>query len=426
MYNKCYKEVICVQRPKGTLDVYGLEGKLYDYIYEYTSNFMKLYNYDFIKLPTFEYTELFYRGVGSTTDVVNKETYDFVDKGGRNITLRPEFTAGVVRSYIENKLYVDGVSKFYYFGSAFRYERPQSGRLREFTQFGVEAFGIKNPYFDAEIINLAYKYLSGLNITDLKVYINTLGDNESRDNYNKVIKEYLEKDYDNLCDTCKERLNKNPLRILDCKYDSDREYIKNAPKIIDYINDESKKYYEKVKEALTLLDIPFEEDKTLVRGLDYYSHTVFEIKSNLEFLGKANTLLAGGRYDTLVETLGGPVTPAMGFAAGIERIMTVLAELEAYVPTNEVDIFVMNLSGNAYAYQIVDDLRNSGFIVETDYTGKNIKGLWKLVDKFNPAYILIVGEDEEMGAYVTVKCTSTKEEVKVKASELLEYLDMNI
>ena len=426
MYNKCYKEVICVQRPKGTLDVYGLEGKLYDYIYEYTSNFMKLYNYDFIKLPTFEYTELFYRGVGSTTDVVNKETYDFVDKGGRNITLRPEFTAGVVRSYIENKLYVDGVSKFYYFGSAFRYERPQSGRLREFTQFGVEAFGIKNPYFDAEIINLAYKYLSGLNITDLKVYINTLGDNESRDNYNKVIKEYLEKDYDNLCDTCKERLNKNPLRILDCKYDSDRQYIKNAPKIIDYINDESKKYYEKVKEALTLLDIPFEEDKTLVRGLDYYSHTVFEIKSNLEFLGKANTLLAGGRYDTLVETLGGPVTPAMGFAAGIERIMTVLAELEAYVPTNEVDIFVMNLSGNAYAYQIVDDLRNSGFIVETDYTGKNIKGLWKLVDKFNPAYILIVGEDEEMGAYVTVKCASTKEEVKVKASELLEYLDMNI
>ena len=426
MYNKCYKEVICVQRPKGTLDVYGLEGKLYDYLYEYTSNFMKLYNYDFIKLPTFEYTELFYRGVGSTTDVVNKETYDFVDKGGRNITLRPEFTAGVVRSYIENKLYVDGVSKFYYFGSAFRYERPQSGRLREFTQFGVEAFGIKNPYFDAEIINLAYKYLSGLNITDLKVYINTLGDNESRNNYNKVIKEYLEKDYDNLCDTCKERLNKNPLRILDCKYDSDREYIKNAPKIIDYINDESKKYYEKVKEALTLLDIPFEEDKTLVRGLDYYSHTVFEIKSNLEFLGKANTLLAGGRYDTLVETLGGPATPAMGFAAGIERIMTVLAELEAYVPTNEVDIFVMNLSGNAYAYQIVDDLRNSGFIVETDYTGKNIKGLWKLVDKFNPAYILIVGEDEEMGAYVTVKCASTKEEVKVKASELLEYLDMNI
>lgn len=426
MYNKCYKEVICVQRPKGTLDVYGLEGKLYDYLYEYTSNFMKLYNYDFIKLPTFEYTELFYRGVGSTTDVVNKETYDFVDKGGRNITLRPEFTAGVVRSYIENKLYVDGVSKFYYFGSAFRYERPQSGRLREFTQFGVEAFGIKNPYFDAEIINLAYKYLSGLNITDLKVYINTLGDNESRNNYNKVIKEYLEKDYDNLCDTCKERLNKNPLRILDCKYDSDREYTKNAPKIIDYVNSESKEYYEKVKEALTLLDIPFEEDKTLVRGLDYYSHTVFEIKSNLEFLGKANTLLAGGRYDTLVETLGGPGTPAMGFAAGIERIMTVLAELEAYVPTNEVDIFVMNLSGNAYAYQIVDDLRNSGFIVETDYTGKNIKGLWKLVDKFNPAYILIVGEDEEMGAYVTVKCASTKEEVKVKASELLEYLDMNI
>lgn len=415
-----------MQKPKGTLDMYGKDGKMYDYLYSYTSNFMYLYNYEFIKVPTFEYTELFYRGVGETTDVVNKETYDFIDKGGRNITLRPEFTAGVVRSYIENKMYTEVVTKLFYFGSAFRYERPQSGRLREFTQVGVEAFGIKNPYFDAEVISLAYNYLKGLGITDLKVYINTLGDKTSRENYNKVIKEYLEKDYDNLCDTCKERLNKNPLRILDCKYDNEREYIKKSPKTIDYLNEESREYFNKVKDALEVLDIPYEIDSTLVRGLDYYTHTIFEIKSDLEFLGKANTLCGGGRYDSLVSNLDGPDMPGIGFALGIERIMTVMKELETFVPINNIDIFVMNLDNSLYALQVIDDLRGSGFAVETDYTGKNIKSLWKLVDKFNPKYVLIIGENEEKSGLITVKDNLTKEEIKVKDSELIDYLDMNI
>lgn len=415
-----------LQKPKGTLDIYGEDGKIFDYICNYTSAFMSLYNYEFIKLPTFESTELFYRGVGDTTDIVNKETYDFLDKSNRKMTLRPEMTAGTARCLIEDKLYAEGVKKFYYLGSCFRYERPQSGRLREFTQFGIECFNVSNPKVDAEVISLAYRYLSGLGLTNLVVKLNSLGNKESRKEYNKVIKEYLSKDYDNLCDTCKERLSKNPLRILDCKYDGEREYIKNAPKTLDYLNEESKSYFEEVKSSLESLGIPFIEDSTLVRGLDYYSHTVFEIISNIPELGKANTLCGGGRYDGFIELLGGPSTPGIGFAMGIERIIILLKELECYVPDRELDVFVMNLDNTNYAFQIIDDLRLSEFSVETDYTGKNMKGMWKLVDKLNPKFVLIIGEDERVNDYITVKDNITKEETKVKASDLIDYLNTNI
>ena len=408
-----------LQKPKGTLDIYGEDGKIFDYISNYTSAFMSLYNYEFIKLPTFESTELFYRGVGDTTDIVNKETYDFLDKSNRKMTLRPEMTAGTARCLIEDKLYAEGVKKFYYLGSCFRYERPQSGRLREFTQFGIECFNVSNPKVDAEVISLAYRYLSGLGLTNLVVKLNSLGNKESR-------KEYLSKDYDNLCDTCKERLSKNPLRILDCKYDGEREYIKNAPKTLDYLNEESKCYFEEVKSTLESLGIPFVEDSTLVRGLDYYSHTVFEIISDIPDLGKANTLCGGGRYDGLVELLGGPSTPGIGFAMGIERIIILLKELECYVPDRELDVFVMNLDNTNYAFQIIDDLRLSEFSVETDYTGKNMKGMWKLVDKLNPKFVLIIGEDEMVSNYITVKDNITKEETKVKTSDLIDYLNTNI
>lgn len=415
-----------LQKPKGTLDIYGEDGKIFDYISNYTSAFMSLYNYEFIKLPTFESTELFYRGVGDTTDIVNKETYDFLDKSNRKMTLRPEMTAGTARCLIEDKLYAEGVKKFYYLGSCFRYERPQSGRLREFTQFEIECFNVSNPKVDAEVISLAYRYLSGLGLTNLVVKLNSLGNKESRKEYNKVIKEYLSKDYDNLCDTCKERLSKNPLRILDCKYDGEREYIKNAPKTLDYLNEESKSYFEEVKSSLESLGIPFVEDSTLVRGLDYYSHTVFEIISDIPDLGKANTLCGGGRYDGLVELLGGPSTPGIGFAMGIERIIILLKELECYVPDRELDVFVMNLDNTNYAFQIIDDLRLSEFSVETDYTGKNMKGMWKLVDKLNPKFVLIIGEDERVNDYITVKDNITKEETKVKTSDLIDYLNTNI
>lgn len=415
-----------LQKPKGTLDIYGEDGKIFDYISNYTSAFMSLYNYEFIKLPTFESTELFYRGVGDTTDIVNKETYDFLDKSNRKMTLRPEMTAGTARCLIEDKLYAEGVKKFYYLGSCFRYERPQSGRLREFTQFGIECFNVSNPKVDAEVISLAYRYLSGLGLTNLVVKLNSLGNKESRKEYNEVIKEYLSKDYDNLCDTCKERLSKNPLRILDCKYDGEREYIKNAPKTLDYLNEESKSYFEEVKESLESLGIPFIEDSTLVRGLDYYSHTVFEIISNIPELGKSNTLCGGGRYDGLALLLGGPSTPGIGFAMGIERIIILLKELECYVPDRELDVFVMNLDNTNYAFQIIDDLRLSEFSVETDYTGKNMKGMWKLVDKLNPKFVLIIGEDERVNDYITVKDNITKEETKVKTSDLIDYLNTNI
>lgn len=415
-----------LQKPKGTLDIYGEDGKIFDYISNYTSAFMSLYNYEFIKLPTFESTELFYRGVGDTTDIVNKETYDFLDKSNRKMTLRPEMTAGTARCLIEDKLYTEGVKKFYYLGSCFRYERPQSGRLREFTQFGIECFNVSNPKVDAEVISLAYRYLSGLGLTNLVVKLNSLGNKESRKEYNEVIKEYLSKDYDNLCDTCKERLSKNPLRILDCKYDGEREYIKNAPKTLDYLNEESKSYFEEVKSSLESLGIPFIEDSTLVRGLDYYSHTVFEIISDIPELGKANTLCGGGRYDGLVELLGGPSTPGIGFAMGIERIIILLKELACYIPDKELDVFVMNLDNTNYAFQIIDDLRLSEFSVETDYTGKNMKGMWKLVDKLNPKFVLIIGEDERVNDYITVKDNITKEETKVKTSDLIDYLNTNI
>lgn len=415
-----------LQKPKGTLDIYGEDGKIFDYISNYTSAFMSLYNYEFIKLPTFESTELFYRGLGDTTDIVNKETYDFLDKSNRKMTLRPEMTAGTARCLIEDKLYAEGVKKFYYLGSCFRYERPQSGRLREFTQFGIECFNVSNPKVDAEVISLAYRYLSGLGLTNLVVKLNSLGNKESRKEYNEVIKEYLSKDYDNLCDTCKERLSKNPLRILDCKYDGEREYIKNAPKTLDYLNEESKSYFEEVKSSLESLGIPFIEDSTLVRGLDYYSHTVFEIISDIPELGKANTLCGGGRYDGLIELLGGPSTPGIGFAMGIERIIILLKELECYVPDRELDVFVMNLDNTNYAFQIIDDLRLSEFSVETDYTGKNMKGMWKLVDKLNPKFVLIIGEDERVNDCITVKDNITKEETKVKTSDLIDYLNTNI
>ncbi len=415
-----------LQKPKGTLDIKGKDAKSYKYIENAFNNFMSLYNYEYIKLPTFEVTELFYRGMGESTDVVNKETYDFIDKSGRKMTLRPEFTAGVVRSFIENKEYTDGIKKYFYFGSSFRYERPQKGRLREFTQGGVEAFGIKNPAFDAEIISMAYRFLSSLGLVNLKVRINSLGDRESRQTYSEMIREYLSKDYDNLCDICKERLNRNPLRILDCKYDGEREYIKNAPKSVDYLNEESKEYYNKVKEMLEVLDIPYIEDSSLVRGLDYYSHTVFEIVSDLEELGKANTVCAGGRYDNLVELLDGPTTPGIGFAFGVERLMILMEELEAFIPEINLDVFIMNLDNNLYSYQVADDLRNSGFTVEIDYTNKNMKALWKLVDKYNPRYVIIIGEDEVKSGYLTVKDNITKEETKVKESEIIDFLDMNI
>lgn len=416
-----------IQKPKGTLDLYERDGYTYNYICNFIHNFIETYNYNYVKIPTFESTELFYRGVGDTTDIVNKETYDFLDKGERKMTLRPEFTAGVVRCLLENKLYAtNNINKFYYIGSCFRYERPQSGRLREFTQFGVETFGSNSPEMDAEIISIAYNLINALGIKNLKVKINSLGDTDSRIEYKKVLLDYLKKDEENLCEICKERLEKNPLRILDCKYDSDREYIKNAPKTIDYLNESSKTFFDKVLNCLTELNIPYEIDTSLVRGLDYYTHTVFEIVSDLKSLGPASTICGGGRYDNLVETLGGVKCPGIGFAMGLERIMTIINAEEINIPTKQLDAYIMKLTDTFYANTLCDEIRNSGFTCEIDYEGKNMKSQWKLVEKFNPTYTIIVGEDEEKGNYLTVKDNLTKESTQVKRDDILDFLNMNI
>ena len=413
-----------IQKPKGTLDLYGLEAKTYEYVINYMSSFLNIYNYNYVKIPTFEASELYRRGVGESSDIVNKEMYDFTDKSDRNMTLRPEFTAGVVRMFLENKLYSKEVNKFYYYGSAFRYERPQSGRYREFTQFGVEAFGIKNPYFDAEIISIAYKMLTDLGLKDLTVKINSLGDNASRDNYRDALRKYFEPKLNDLCEDCKNRFNTNVLRILDCKVDAESEILKNAPKTIDYLTDESKEYFSNLKTALNVLEVPFEEDSSLVRGLDYYTDTVFEIVYKNSELGNASVVCGGGRYDNLVNELGKINTPAIGFSIGVERLVLLLNEIGAKPINNKVDIYVMNLGQDKYAYEVVDMLRNSGFITETDYLNKSMKAQFKLVDDLNPDYVVIIGEDEAKGNYVTVKDNLTKENKKVEFDELIEYFSM--
>ena len=269
-----------ITKPKGTIDVTGNDSILWEYVNSVVATMMSAYNYEYIRTPIFEASELFHRSVGETSDIVKKETYDFKDKGDRNITLRPEGTAGVVRSYIENKLYAEpDVKKYFYNETMYRYERPQKGRLREFTQFGVEVLGSNDPIIDAEVISLQYRILEALHIENLQVNINSLGDNESRNNYREALVKYLEPNIDKLCPDCQERFKTNPLRILDCKVDKDSEILKNAPKTIDYLNKESKERFDTVLKYLGLLDIDYEVNSNIVRGLDYYDHTVFEIVS---------------------------------------------------------------------------------------------------------------------------------------------------
>ncbi len=417
-----------IQKPKGTLDTYGRKGYLFTFLTNYLHNFMQLYNYKYIGLPTFESSDLFMRGVGDSTDIVNKEMYTFNDKGGRSITLRPEMTASVARCLVENKIYADvsSVNKFYYIGPCFRYERPQNGRYREFNQFGIEAFGAKNPALDAEVISVGVRFLSNIGLDNLTVKLNTLGDKESRKQYHDALVKYFEKGIDSLCDDCKDRYKKNPLRILDCKVDADNDLIKNAPKTINYLNEESKKYFEDLKKCLDEMNIKYELDSNLVRGLDYYTHTVFEVVSDLKNLGPASTILGGGRYDDLVETIGGPSTPGVGFALGIERMIKILESEEIEIREPNMDVYIVNMCKGNEAYKLCDTLRSNGYACEVDYLGKSMKGMFKMIDKYNPTYVLIVGENEVKGNFVTVKDNATKESNEVDIKEIVEYLDMNL
>ncbi len=417
-----------IQKPKGTYDVYGDKSKKILYLENLIKNLMETYNYNYVRTPLFESSELFHRGVGETTDIVTKETYDFIDRGNRNMTLRPEGTAGVVRSFIENKMYAEVTQpvKCWYYGPMYRYERPQSGRFREFYQFGCEVFGSDNALIDAEIISIPVNFYRLLGLKGIKVNINSLGDRQSRENYRNALIEYFKPHIDDLCEDCKCRFEKNPLRILDCKIDGSKEIMANAPKTIDFLNEESRKHFEDVKKYLDSLEIDYEVNTNLVRGLDYYTHTVFEVEASVEGFGSQNVLCGGGRYDNLVENIGGPSTKGVGFAMGMERLLTALEYENINLIDNDcIDVYVipMDESVQDKVSSLVMSLRLNGFKVDMDYMKRNLKSNFKQADRLNAKYIIIVGEDEIKSNTLTLKNNKTKEEYKIKLDDLVEFLD---
>ena len=419
-----------ITKPKGCVDVMGDESLLWEYVNDVVSTMMRTYNYEFIRTPIFEASELYHRSVGESSDIVKKETYDFKDKGDRNLTLRPEGTAGVVRSYLENKAYaLPDVKKYYYNGTMYRYERPQSGRLREFTQFGVEVLGSNDPIVDAEVISLQYKILETLHISNLEVMINSLGDAESRKNYKEALVKYLEPNLDKLCDDCKERFKTNPLRILDCKVDKDSEVLKNAPKTIDYLNKESKERFDTVLKYLDIMDIDYEVNPSIVRGLDYYDHTVFEIVSLDNFETEHNVLGGGGRYNKLIKELDGPDSYGIGFACGMDRIINILKDMDLYKDIKrQVEVYIMYVSEEEklHAIDIAQNLRLNGVITELDNMGKGLKGQFKEADRLQAKLLIILNNEDLQKGLVNVKDNATKEEEKVDLGEIVEYIIGNL
>lgn len=417
-----------IVKPKGTIDILKGDAKIFKYIEQVIDSVMEKYNYTYIRTPIFESSELFHRSIGDSTDIVTKETYDFVDRGNRNMTLRPEGTAGVVRSFIENKLYAESIlpTKVYYHGTMYRYERPQAGRYRELTQYGVEALGSDDPMMDAEVISLAFQVNKMLGLQNIKVHINTLGDQESRDAYRKALVDYFMPYKSELCDDCKVRLETNPLRVLDCKVDQDTELFKNAPVILDYLNEESKKRFDMVCEYLDLLQVDYVIDSSIVRGLDYYTHTVFEVCSDIEALSHGNVLAGGGRYNGLVEQLGGPATACVGFASGIDRLIMALKESEVSLPIDDaIDVYLMyvNEDEKKYAIFLSCDLRMAGFKVETEYLQRGLKAQFKQADRLHSRYLILLNSDDLKEGYVTIKDNKTKEEEKIMMEYIIYYLD---
>lgn len=420
-----------IQKPKGTYDVCAEYGKKVLYLENLLQTLMEKYNYEYVRTPIFESSELFHRGVGETTDIVTKETYDFVDRGGRDITLRPEGTAGVVRSFIENKMYgrANMPVKTWYYGPMYRYERPQSGRFREFYQFGVEVFGTDSPLMDAEVISIPVRFYQLLGLKNIKVNINSLGDQESRENYRKALIEYFEPHLDELCEDCKARFTKNPLRILDCKIDADKDIMTYAPKIIDYLNETSRKHFEDVQRYLTAMNIDFVVNPKIVRGLDYYTHTVFEVEASVQGFGSQNVLGGGGRYNNLVASIGGPDTPGVGFALGLERLITALDfENINIIEEESVDVYIIPMSKkeNTYSISLLDNLRMNGFNADMDYLERNLKSNFKQSERLNAKYIIIIGEEEVQSNILTIKNNETKEESKIDKDELIEFFDKHI
>lgn len=412
--------------PRGTKDI--LPDKVGDWLYleKLIRKLCGQFGYREIRTPIFEHTELFQRGIGDTTDVVEKEMYTFTDRGNRSITLRPENTAAAVRAYLENKLYADtNLCKLFYIGSMFRYDRPQAGRYREFHQFGVEALGLENPEVDAEIISLAVQFLQSLGLKDIKLLLNSVGCPKCRPIYRDKLKEFFKPVIGEMCDDCQSRYDRNPMRLLDCKNHHCKELSEGAPAITDCLCDECKAHFEKVQELLTAAGIPFELDPGLVRGLDYYTKTAFELKYLP--LGAQSAVLGGGRYDGLIEECGGKPTPAVGFATGLERVLLAL-EMQNLLPekTEETDVFVVAL-GEAVqqkAFAILTDLRRAGFKAIMDFAGRSMKAQMKQANKANATFTIILGEDELKANSVVLKNMKESTQETISIDELLNKLSV--
>ena len=413
-----------LQKPKGTQDILPQESAKWQYVEGFARKTFRKYNYGEIRTPIFEHYEVISRSVGDTTDIVTKEMYDFYDKGDRHITLRPEGTAPVVRSYVENKLFAPEVQKpvkVYYMGSMFRYERPQAGRLREFHQIGAECFGSNNPATDVEMIAMAAQFFKDIGITNVSLELNSLGNPESRAAYRQALIDYLTPLKANLSADSQRRLEENPLRVLDSKEPEDKAAVEGAPSILDYLDEESSAYFAAVRSMLETLQIPYVINTNMVRGLDYYNHTIFEFTT--EVAGSQLTICAGGRYDGLVAYFGGPETPGVGFGMGLERLLLVLDKQGVELPIEtalDVYVAVLGAGANGRALELVQALRAQGFAAERDYLDRKLKAQFKSADIFKAKTLITLGESEVESGQVTVKNNHNREEVTVSLDQIQE------
>ncbi|MYL19880.1 histidine--tRNA ligase [Halobacillus litoralis] len=416
-----------INAPRGTQDILPGTSEKWQYVEQKLVDLCRRFNYKEIRTPIFEHTELFQRGVGDSTDIVQKEMYTFEDRGGRSITLRPEGTASVVRAYVQNKIYglPNQPSKYFYMGPMFRYERPQQGRMRQFVQFGIEALGSDDPAIDAEVLSLALNSYRELGLSSLKLVLNSLGDAESREAHRAALVRHFDPHREELCSDCQVRLDQNPLRVLDCKKDKDHPAMATAPSILEYLNDYSKDYFEKVKSYLDAMGIEYVIDPNLVRGLDYYNHTAFEIMSEAEGFGAITTLSGGGRYTGLVQEVGGPETSGIGFAMSIERLLMALEAEGVELPVDEdLDCYVVALGEEAQveAVRLADSMRLAGLQVDKDYLGKKMKAQFKSADRLNAKYVLVLGEQELENGVINVKEMATGEQKEIELGSVIEYM----
>ena len=408
--------------PKGTKDVLPQDSYKWQYVEGMAREVAELFNFKEIRTPVFEHTELFQRGVGDTTDVVTKEMYTFKDKGDRSITLKPEATACIARSFIENSM-GNGVlpAKMYYIIPAFRYERPQAGRLREFHQFGVEVYGSSSAQTDAETILTADTLLKKLGL-QIKLYINSIGCPTCRSAYNKALKDFFAPHLDELCGDCKTRFEKNPLRLLDCKEEGCKKINADAPKILDYLCEECSAHFEELKSCLTLAGVEYEVNPRIVRGLDYYTRTVFEFVTTS--IGAQGTVCGGGRYNGLIEQLGGKPTPAVGYAAGIERLLMVMEQSGVVIPEpKKPTVYIAGMDGacRRKAFEIATELRKNGIFAEIDHMERSIKAQFKYADKIGAKYVAVIGGSELAEGKANVKLMATGESENIAFADMLAY-----